>query len=251
MTAPIEQKSPQREEAELQKLQLEAAKIKSDLADAKLARKMKKAEIRRQEAEAVTAEQIAMLRGFERNRQERAEQALSNSDAANYTYHFNTYVDDDSCYALVETLNQWHRDDPDSEWNILIDSGGGEIRAGSVLYDELVNHSLRGGGTHHIRATVRGMAASMATVLLQAADERVMGAHAQFMLHELSLWIGTSRGDLIDGMERQKLLTNMLHDTLVARSNLTRKKFDKLVHRRDWWLTAEEALKHGFIDRIG
>ena len=100
--------------------------------------------------------------------------------------------------------------------------------------------------------TVRGLAASMATVLVQAADERVIGPESFFMVHELSAQTSGKIGDLEDAMKFYRKLNSRIADIYVERSEgkCSRDEFEAMWARQDVWLTAEEALRYGFVDRI-
>ena len=196
MTDVVEPKSEAREIAELEKLALEADKLRSDLVDAELQRELRHAEIRQRTAEAVAAEQNALMQSYRQAAMQREEDALNHADSTNYVYHFNDGVDDEIVYDLVDTANSWHRENPESKWHIYIDSPGGYINSGFVLFDQLAAYSERRGGKHEITMTVRGMAASMAAVLLQVADKRVMGKNASLLLHQPSSWLRGNLGNM-------------------------------------------------------
>ena len=247
MTQPINT----RQEAELAKLQAETAKILLDLKEAELQQELRRVEIRQKTADAVKAEQEAVIAGFHRLEAERAEEAHGYSDDANYTFHFNDGVDGDIVYELVETINSWHRQDPEADWTIYIDSPGGYTNEGFVLIDQLSTYTLRTGGTHHVSMVVRGMAASMAGIILQAADDRVMGPNAMMLIHEGGAGAYGSMGEIADRIEYFDLLTERVIEMYASRSKLTRKQIKKKWARKDWWLNAREALELKLVDRIG
>lgn len=137
--------------------------------------------------------------------------------------------------------------------NIQMHSGGGSALAGLNLFDQLTAYSLRGGGQHKVTITIRGVAASMAGVLVQAADDRVIGPTSRFMIHELSGQTGGKIGEMEDTMAFYYQLNSDIADLFVQRSEgkCSRAMFDDLWTRKDKWLTAEQAVELGFVDRIG
>src|SRR5690606_25959956 len=104
----------------------------------------------------------------------------------------------------------WDRMDSESDWHITINSPGGSVVDGFHLFDQLAMYSKRGGGGHHITMTVRGEAASMAGILLQAADERVIGPRAQILVHEIAAWSQGSIGAIKDDVKRLDMMTEQV-----------------------------------------
>jgi ATP-dependent Clp endopeptidase proteolytic subunit ClpP len=152
-------------------------------------------------------------------------------------------------YAWIDALEHWSRRDPGEPITININSPGGSVTHGLALYDTIQRLRRKG---HKVTVHGQGMVASMASVLLQAGDERVLDKRAKLLIHEGS---NTLRGDYNAGeMEDiqffNKLVTNDLLDIYVERSNMTRKQIETKWKRRDWVMTADEALKYGFVDRV-
>lgn len=98
---------------------------------------------------------------------------------------------------------------------------------------------------------VRGIAASMGGVLLQAGDTRIIGPNAMLMIHEVA---GGATGKLHDMEERIELtrrLWEKLADILAERSTMTPQELIDKTYKFDWWLDAEDAVKFGFADKVG
>lgn len=239
MTTPLTPPSPQREAAELAKLAIEIEKLEIDK--------------RKAEAEALEKEHAAALMAIELAKAQREEGAVAMSDDSNFTYTFDQGVHDDSVGELLETMSRWDRTNPESEWIIYLNSPGGYTDNGSHLVDQLMGHSLRCGGGHHITIAVRGSAASMAGIILQAADTRLMGRHSLLMIHQPS-W--STRGpveSMKDDISCLDAWSALVVDLFVERSQgrMSKKKFQKMWDRRDVWLPPKKALAYGFIDGIG
>jgi ATP-dependent protease ClpP protease subunit len=111
--------------------------------------------------------------------------------------------------------------------------------------------SLREDGIK-VTTAVLGMAASMAGVLLQAGDERVVGPNAHILIHEVNV---DSMGGKVSALEDETKFLRRLnvrsYEILAARAKLKVAAIETRAKRRDWWLTAEEAVELGFADRIG
>ncbi|AGT11861.1 ClpP-like protease [Mycobacterium phage Ejimix] len=231
---------------EARKKSLELQKLELDVENAKL-------DLRRLAAEAEEKEHQAALAAIRLREAEAAETERDCSDAANYTYRFADEVDDDSIFALMDTVNSWHRADAESKWNLIIDSPGGYCNSGFHAIDQLIEYSVWGGGSHYITMTVRGMAASMGGIILQAADERVMGRNAQILIHPISSGLYGGRGELHDYMGRIEMLTAQAEKLFKHRAGkkLPRKKLKNALMHKNWWIGAEEALEYALVDRIG
>ena len=199
-------------------------------------------EIRKTAAEASKAEiELAIAQDQERDR------AVKGGFIRNLNV-FDTIVSPKSD-AWIDALEHWGKRDPGLPITININSPGGSVSDGLALFDT-VQHLRRAG--HHVTTRGLGMVASMASVLLQAGDDRVMDKRAKLLIHESSTQI---RGTLTSGeQEDMAIYTKMIHedilDILSERSNLSKRQIQNKWKRRDWILTADEALKLGFVDRV-
>lgn len=151
--------------------------------------------------------------------------------------------------AWIDALNHWGLRDPGEPVTININSPGGSVTDGLALYDTIMR--LRRNG-HLVTTRGQGLVASMAAVLLQAGDTRVMDKRAKLMIHEGST---TIKGTVTMGeQEDLKVFTDLLHadilDILAERANLTKRQIQNKWRRRDWVLTADESLKYGFCDVV-
>ena len=172
--------------------------------------------------------------------------------------HFDleTMVGPNSVGTLVKQVDAFvsgHADTPKKQKpgiTFRIHSPGGYVDDGWRLFDELRTASEAG---HKVTTVVRGMAASMAAVILQAGDRRVVGAESVVMIHTPSSGTGGSVYEIMD----EALLLQKIRDRMVslfaARSGgkITEKKLLSLIERRDCWLTAKEVLKYGICDEVG
>lgn len=166
-------------------------------------------------------------------------------------YSFHRRVTQKSVDKLLHTLQRWHQQDKHKPWTIYLNSVGGEEYAGWAAIDELQSHSLRGGGSHAITIKVRGVAASMGAMIFQAGDSRLMGAGARLMIHKGSIGMHGTADEFLDEAEWVKHATEQMVHLFVGRSNCTRERIMSMIHRRDWWLPATEAVALGFADGIG
>jgi len=126
---------------------------------------------------------------------------------------------------------------------VLINSGGGSVFDAFSIFTQLRKFNAK------IITSIEGLAASAAAFIHQAGDEREMSGNALFMIHESS---GFASGKK-DMMEKMRLLLakidKVLETTFKRTSNQNLTELRQLMVA-ETFLTAEEALEKGFIDRI-
>lgn len=141
--------------------------------------------------------------------------------------------------AFVKALNEYK--DADTI-NVRINSGGGSVIAGSVIYNALKRHKGK------VITHIDGLSASMASVIAMVGDEVRMAENALLMIH--NPWT-QSQGEAEDLRKEADLLDKIKETLLTAykRSNYTEEELSELMDAETWF-TAKEALESGFIDVI-
>ena len=136
-------------------------------------------------------------------------------------------------------------EDPDKDIQFYINSPGGSVTDGMMIYDTM----------QHIKPDVQticmGMAASMGAVLLTAGTKgkRFILPNAEVMIHQP---LGGAQGqatDILIAADHIKRTKQKLNKILADASGQTLETIEKDVER-DNWMTAEEALKYGLVDHI-
>jgi ATP-dependent Clp endopeptidase proteolytic subunit ClpP len=194
----------------------------------------KKAVARKAEVEATNAERLAALAAAD--------------DMQNGSYTFYQGVMDDTVRSAITDLNKLSRMNQKKPLFITINSPGGSVLAGLALYDHIRELSERG---HHITVKVRGMAASMGGILLQAGDTRVVGPEALVLIHEVSAGTAGNITQMENRLNFSKQLWDKLAVILAKRSKMTPDEIKVKCKNFDWWLDAKEAVELGFADKIG
>lgn len=215
---------------------LQRAKAEKALAEARKA----EAEARAAAAEAEKAE-LALER--ERHKRERERVA----DEFHRVYRFIGEVTASTVKSCIDELTLWSRLTPGCDITLILQSPGGDVVAGMALWDFLQELRER---EHKLTTVARGYAASMAGILLQAGDVRVMGAESWLLIHEASFGVIGSYGEVEDRVKWVKRVQERILDIFAARSKLSKAAIKRRWHRKDWWLDSTEALKLGFIDEI-
>lgn len=171
------------------------------------------------------------------------------SDDRNHVYNFTKPVGDGTVAEAIAHLSRWSRRTPGVPITIVFSSPGGEVFAGFALFDFLLNLRKQG---HFITTICRGMAASMAGILLQAGDKRVMGKESYLLIHEVAAGAIGKAFEVKDEAEFLDLMMERVYRIFAERSGgkTTTKALKKLVERKDYWCDSTEALKRGFVDEV-
>lgn len=156
-----------------------------------------------------------------------------------------TQIDDYTANTLQAQMLYLDSSDPGKDISIYINSPGGSVYAGLGIYDTMQFISC------DVATICTGMAASMAAVLLVAGKEGKRSAlkHSRVMIHQP---MGGAQGQASDieitAREIQKLKKELY--SIIAEHSHT--EFDKVWQDsdRDYWMTAQEALDYGMIDKI-
>ena len=151
--------------------------------------------------------------------------------------------------AAIDRLHQFSVASPGCDITITFNSPGGSVIDGMALFDYI--RFLQGQG-HKFTIIALGYAASMAGILLQAADVRVMAKGSWLLIHEVAFAAGGKIGEVEDMYEFGKRLKSQAADIFIERSGgkLTREHLEEKWTRKDWWLSADEALALGLIDEV-
>jgi ATP-dependent Clp protease protease subunit len=216
----------------------------------------KQALARKANAEAAKAEAEAIREQIDATRKQHEELKRLAGDEHHYVYRFNEGVSSASVNKCMEQLSCWHRTAGDEPMPItlIFNSPGGSVIAGMALFDYL--QELRGAG-HHVTIVGQGIAASMAGILLQAGDHRVLTAESWLLIHEGSYGATGSVAEVEDTVKWVEMIGERILNIFAARSQasgckspLTKRQIQNRYRRKDWWLSSDDALKHGFIDEI-
>jgi len=130
---------------------------------------------------------------------------------------------------------------------VILNSIGGEVYAGLLIYNTI--KSIVNQGTE-VTVEARGLAASMATIILQAGSKRVAPRYTRFLIHEVSGWTWGKVSEVEEAAEEFRKVNNMLRNIIAERSGRDPKEIDKLWTKKEVWYSAEEAKEFGLIDEI-
>ncbi|MDO5115401.1 MAG: ATP-dependent Clp endopeptidase proteolytic subunit ClpP [Synergistaceae bacterium] len=156
-----------------------------------------------------------------------------------------TAIDDTVANLVVAQLLFLESEDPDKDISIYINSPGGSVTSGLAIYDTM----------QYIKPDVSticlGMAASMGAVLLTAGAEgkRLALPNSRIMIHQPMGGMQGQASD-IEIHAKEILKTRARLNGILAEH--THQPLDRIEADtdRDYYMSAEEALKYGIVDKI-
>ncbi len=156
-------------------------------------------------------------------------------------------VDDKSAREVVSKLMLLEADKPGEEIKFYINSPGGVVTSGMVMYDTI--RMLKS----PVSTICMGLAASMGSILLSAGAKgrRFIFPHGEVMIHQPSLsgYYQAKSSDIeIHAAQIKKtkeLGARILADNCGKTMEQILKDFD-----RDYWMDATEAVAYGIVDGI-
>ena len=136
-------------------------------------------------------------------------------------------------------------DESDKPVNALINTPGGEINSGLLMYDAIV------GSRTPVRMICTGRAYSMGAVLFACAKERYMLPNSELMIHQPLLGgkvsgNASSIRSISDSLLETKTKMNRI---LAKHTGKTEEEIDQATSF-DYYFTPEEAVEFGLADRI-
>lgn len=148
---------------------------------------------------------------------------------------------------VIAQLLYLEKKDPDKDITMYVNSPGGSITAGMAIYDtmQFVNCD--------IQTVCVGMAASMGSILLMGGKKwkRFILPNGEVLIHQpLIQWGVGWQATEIEIVAKQMVKTReRLNDVIVKHTGQSLEKVEKDTDR-DYWMTAEEAVAYGIVDKI-
>jgi len=238
---------PEEVEADIARTKAETIKAEAEArkASAEAAKTEHEAEVARIEAEEAGFALEKVKINFDREQEKRDRELAENS--YQHIYYFNERIDAGSVKVCMQELDYWDRSAPECPIEIIFFSPGGGVIEGMALFDKITQLRAQG---HQVTTAAIGYAASMAGILLQAGDKRVMGHESYILIHEVSFGAGGKIGEVEDEVAFVKKIQSRVLDIFASRSKLSKATIARKWRRKDWWLDSTEALKAGFVDEL-
>jgi ATP-dependent Clp protease protease subunit len=156
-----------------------------------------------------------------------------------------TAINDDVANAVIAQLLFLEKEDPKKDVTLYVNSPGGQVTSTLAMYDTM----------QYIQPDVStvclGMAASGGAIILMggAKGKRFALEHSEIMIHQP---LGGAEGQATDiAIHAEHIIgmKNMLNELIAKHSNQKMDKV-KIDTERDKFMSADEALKYGLIDKV-
>lgn len=156
-------------------------------------------------------------------------------------------VDDKSAKDIVTKLLLLDADKPGGEIKFYINSPGGVVTSGMVIYDtiKLIQSP--------VSTICMGLAASMGSILLSVGKKgkRYIYPHGEVMIHQPSLggYFQANSADI-------EIQANQIRKTKEIGAKILASNCGKTIEQimkdfdRDYWMDAKEAVEYGIVDSI-
>lgn len=153
-------------------------------------------------------------------------------------------IDEQSCNKVMKGIHVMLSKNKELPINIYLNSMGGDVYSAFGLYDFIENLPVE------VRITVVGCAMSAATIILMAGDVRQMTKNSRLMLHTVSGGIDGKSFEIITDANEVRVIHEMMCDIYGKRSLVDRKKWIKDLKYENVYLSSEESLEKGLIDKV-
>lgn len=154
-------------------------------------------------------------------------------------------IDDNVANIVIAQLLFLESEDPKKDISLYVNSPGGVITAGLAIVDTM----------NHIKPAVStvcvGLAASMGAVILSAGEKgkRFALPNAEIMIHQPSGGVEGQATDIEISARRIIKNREILNKMLAKNTGQPVAKVEKDADR-DYFMSAEEAVKYGIIDKV-
>lgn len=156
-------------------------------------------------------------------------------------------VDSETAHDAIRKLWYLELTSPGKPITFIINSPGGSVDAGFAVWDQVKMISSP------VITLVTGLAASMGSVLSLCASpgKRFATPYARIMIHQPSI-SGPVTGQATDlDIQAKEILKtkDLLENLYMEHTGRTKKEVEKALDR-DTWMSAQEALGFGLLDKI-
>jgi len=127
--------------------------------------------------------------------------------------------------------------------NVYINSYGGEVAEGLVIYNALKRHKAK------VTTYCDGFACSIASVIFMAGDERIMNEASLLMIHNAWTYASGNAAELRKQADDLEKITQASVEAYKAHSSLSEEEIKNLMDN-ETWILPEEALSYGFATKI-
>lgn len=156
-------------------------------------------------------------------------------------------IDMGSANTFIAQMLFLENQDPDRDIKVYVNSPGGEVYAGIAMYDT-IKHVKNDVVTINV-----GLSASAASLLLASGTKgkRYALPNTYAMIHQPIISSGV-QGQATDIEIEAKHMVELKHKLAQITADNVGKPVEEVLKdmERDYWMSAEETLKYGLIDKI-
>ena len=125
-----------------------------------------------------------------------------------------------------------------------INSYGGSVKEGVAIYNQLKRKKCK-----EIVAYVDGFAYSIASIILQAADRRIMGLGTSLLIHNMWLSVSGNAEELRKAADDLDVLMESNRQIYMEKVNIDEDQLIEMMNA-ETYLTPQQAVEMGFADEI-
>ncbi len=154
-------------------------------------------------------------------------------------------VDDELAESVTAQLLYLEAEDKDKPITLIVSGPGGSVTAGLSIIDTMNMVACP------VLTIVSGEVASMDAMIALSGTKgkRKMMPHARYMLHSVSSGMKANVHDMKITLEEVTRIQDMLMNMIAEASNKDVEEVKKDCER-DFWMSAEQAVKYGIVDEI-
>lgn len=125
-----------------------------------------------------------------------------------------------------------------------INSCGGSVKEGIAIYNQLKQKKCK-----EIVAYIDGFAYSIASIIMQAADRRIMGVGTSILIHNMWMAVAGNAAELRKAADDLDVLMESNRQVYMERVNITEDELIEMLNN-ETYLTPEQAVEMGFADEV-
>ena len=150
--------------------------------------------------------------------------------------------------AVVKGLHILDKIKPDLPLTIIMNNPGGDEYHGMAIYDSIK------ACTSEVHIKVFGHAMSMGSIILQAADWRIMAPHSRMMLHYGTWGHNDHTLNNYRWADEGKKYDKWMEDLYLSKIRTKKPKYTRAKLKKeisfDYFLSPQEAVDHGLADEV-
>lgn len=127
--------------------------------------------------------------------------------------------------------------------HVYINSYGGEVPEGWAIYNSLKRHKAK------VKTYDDGFAASIASVIFMAGDERIMSNASLLFIHNAWMYAAGNANELRKQADDLETMTQMSTNIYMNHVNISEDELKKMLDA-ETWITPQDALTMGFATSI-